>query len=126
VPAPPLFSSEKSCMSATVAGWIYLKSAGQTSPPPFSGVLKAPHPLCFLFFSVPYLAFFFPRLGSDCSGSYAGFIQGLAVGIPCAAYLLICWSMSQKQVRIWCLVAREPSLFLSVIWHGEAMCGMGV
>jgi hypothetical protein len=26
----------------------------------------------------------------------------------------------------WCLEAKEPSWFLRVRWHGEAMCGLGV
>jgi hypothetical protein len=51
---------------------------------------------------------------------------GVAVGIPCAAYLLTCWPASPKQIWSWCLVAWEPSCFLSVIWHGEALYRLGI
>jgi hypothetical protein len=43
------------------------------------------------------------------------------VGIPRATYLLTCWSMSPKQVWSRCLEVQEPSCFLSVMWHGEAL-----
>jgi hypothetical protein len=54
------------------------------------------------------------------------FIPGVAVGVPCAAYLLTCWSVSPKQVRSWHLAAQEPSLFLHMMWCGKAMCRLGV
>jgi hypothetical protein len=38
------------------------------------------------------------------------------------AHLLVYVS---KQVWSWCLAAREPSWFLSVIWCGEALNGLG-
>jgi hypothetical protein len=41
------------------------------------------------------------------------------------AHLLVCW-MSPKQVWSRCLVAWEPSCFLSVTWCGEALYGLGV
>jgi hypothetical protein len=53
------------------------------------------------------------------------FIPVVAVRIPCATYLLTCWSVSPMQVRIWCLAAQEPSLFLCITWHGEVMCAGG-
>jgi hypothetical protein len=34
--------------------------------------------------------------------------------------------MSPKQVWSWCLVAWEPSCFLSVMWHEESLYGLGV
>jgi hypothetical protein len=34
--------------------------------------------------------------------------------------------MSPKQVWSWHLVVWEPSCFLSVTWHGEALYGLGV
>jgi hypothetical protein len=49
------------------------------------------------------------------------FIPGVAVGILHAAYLLTCWPASPMQVWSLCLVVREPSCFLSVTWHGEAL-----
>jgi hypothetical protein len=48
------------------------------------------------------------------------------VGIPSAARLLTCWSASPKQVRSQHLVSREPAWFLSVLWRGEALCGLGM
>jgi hypothetical protein len=41
------------------------------------------------------------------------------------AHLLVCW-MSPKQFWSWCLAACEPSCFLSVMWHGEALYGLRV
>jgi hypothetical protein len=54
------------------------------------------------------------------------FIPGVAVGIPCATYLLTCLSASPKQVWSWHLAVWEPSCFLSVTWHGEALYWLGV
>jgi hypothetical protein len=34
--------------------------------------------------------------------------------------------MFPKQVWSQCLVAQEPSCFLTVMWHGEALYGLGV
>jgi hypothetical protein len=48
------------------------------------------------------------------------------MGILCAAYLVTCWSVSPKQVRSQHLVAWEPSWFLCILWHGEAMGRLGV
>jgi hypothetical protein len=39
--------------------------------------------------------------------------------------LLTCCSASPKQVWSWHLVASVPSCFVSVMWHGEALCGPG-
>jgi hypothetical protein len=50
----------------------------------------------------------------------------VAVGVPHAAYLLTCWSVSPKQVRSWHLVVQEVSWVLGISWHGKAMCGLGV
>jgi hypothetical protein len=38
---------------------------------------------------------------------------------------LVC-QMSTKQVWSWCLAAWEASCFLNVMWHGEALYGLGV
>jgi hypothetical protein len=48
------------------------------------------------------------------------------VRIPRATYLLTCWSASWKQVRSQRLAPQEPSWFLHITWHGDAMCGLGV
>jgi hypothetical protein len=54
------------------------------------------------------------------------FCTGVAIGIPRATYLLICWSASPKQGRSLCLVAWEPFWFLHIMQCGEAICGLGV
>jgi hypothetical protein len=86
-------------------------------------VHPAPSAVCS--FSVPCLLFsfvlFFCGAGVSLSRSLCWFIPGVTVGIPCAAYLLTCWSASHKQFSSWCLAAQEPSWFLSVMWHGETL-----
>jgi hypothetical protein len=125
-PAPSLFSGGESYKLATVAGFVYLKFTRETTPPLFSRVLKSPHLFYFLSFSIPCLLFsFFPRVGVSLSWGLCWFIPAVAVGVPCAAYLLSCWSTSPSQVGSQYLVVWEPSWFLSVMWHGEAMCGLG-
>jgi hypothetical protein len=39
---------------------------------------------------------------------------------------LVFWSASPNLVWSWRLVVREPSCFLIVLWHGEALYGLGV
>jgi hypothetical protein len=47
------------------------------------------------------------------------------MGVPHAAYLLICWSASSKQV--WRQSGGMGALLVSQLtWHGEALCGLGV
>jgi hypothetical protein len=70
--------------------------------------------------------FFFCGVGVSLPRGLCWFIPEVAVGIPHAAYLLTCESESPKQVRSQHLSAREPSCFLSVTWHGEALYGLGV
>jgi hypothetical protein len=48
------------------------------------------------------------------------------VGVPHAAYLLTCWSASPKQIWSQHLATWESSWLLSVMWHEEALCGLGV
>jgi hypothetical protein len=48
----------------------------------------------------------------------------LSQGVPRAAYLLTWWS--PKQVKLWHLVAREPSWFFHLTWGGDAVCRLGV
>jgi hypothetical protein len=97
--------------------------------PPFSGALRPPQPLyyVFLFSSLFIIQFFFFFLRSRVSllRGLCWFIPGVAVGIPGVTYLLTC-SASPKQFWSQCLAAWEPSCFLSVKWHGEALYGMGV
>jgi hypothetical protein len=110
----------------SLAGFVNLTFARETSPPPFSIVLKVPCPFCYMSFSVPCLLFsFFPRVWVRLSRGLCWFIPSAAVGITCVMYLLTCWSVSPKNVMNWCLVAQQLSWFLHVRWHGEAICGMG-
>jgi hypothetical protein len=51
---------------------------------------------------------------------------GVPVGTLHAAYLFTCWSASPKQVWSQHLAMQEPSCFLSVMWHGEALYGLRV
>jgi hypothetical protein len=100
-----------------------LKFTRKTAPPPFSGVLNASHPLCYVSFSVPCLLFslfFFSRAGVRLSRELCLFIPEVAVGELSAVYLLTCWSVSAKQVRSQHLAVWEPSWFLSVTWHVRA------
>jgi hypothetical protein len=50
------------------------------------------------------------------------------VGILCATYFLTCpcWSASLMQVWSECVAEWEPSCFLSVMRHEEALYGLGV
>jgi hypothetical protein len=73
-----------------------------------------------------YYSVFFPGRGSDYPGGYADFIPVVAVGEQHAVYLFTCWSASPKQVWSWHLAVREPSLFLSIMGHREALCELGV
>jgi hypothetical protein len=104
---------------------------GENSPPPFSRVQGTLPSLWCVFFqllvyySVFFLFFFFSGQGSVCLGGYAVLFQGLAVGVQHATYLLTCVA-SPKQGRSQCQVAWEPSCFLCISWHGEAICRLGV
>jgi hypothetical protein len=64
---------------------------------------------------------------SACPGSYAGSSQECLgeYHMTLGAHLLVC-RMSPKQFWSWCLAVWEPSCFLSVTWHGEALYGLGV
>jgi hypothetical protein len=64
---------------------------------------------------------------SVCPGGYAG-LSKVWLGeyhMMLGAHLLVCW-VSPKQVWSQCLEVREPSCFLSVTWHGEALYGLGI
>jgi hypothetical protein len=93
-------------------------------------VYPAPSAVCSFQFLVYYpvflfLFFFLQRRGHSVQG-LCWFIAGVAVGIPHAAYLLTCWPASPKQVWSCHLVAQELPCFLSVMWRGEALYGLGV
>jgi hypothetical protein len=47
------------------------------------------------------------------------------VGVPHAAYFLTCLSAFPRQARSCCLLVQDPSWFLSVMGHGEALCNLG-
>jgi hypothetical protein len=114
LPFQPLFA-ESSCRDQLLA------------PPHFSGVLTAFCPLCcVLVFSPLFIVQFFCG-GSVCPGGYAGLSQGWLgeYHVMLGAHLLVCW-MSPKQVWSWHQAVWEPSCFLSVMWHGEALQELGV
>jgi hypothetical protein len=73
-----------------------------------------------------YYSVIFCGIGFSLSSGLCWFIPEVAVAILNAAYLLTCWSASPKQVWSWHLVVWQPSCFLSVMWHGEALYGLGV
>jgi hypothetical protein len=80
------------------------------APPSSSIVLRAPCPLCsmFLFISLFIIQVFFLLGGGvSLSRGLCWFIPGVAMEIPCAAYLLTCWSAG-------CLPSRFGA---SVWWH---------
>jgi hypothetical protein len=102
--------------------------------PSFSGVLRASHHLCcmFLFSSLFIIRFFcflfFCSAGGQSVRGLCWFIQGVAVGIPHATYLLTCWSAeclpSKFGAGVW--QCRSPSCFLSVTWYGDTFYGLRV
>jgi hypothetical protein len=94
------------------------------------GALIAPHPLyCMFVFNSLFIVqlVFFVGWVSVCPGSYAGLSQGWLweYHMTLGAHLLVCW-MSPKQVWSLRLAVQEPSCFLSVMWHGEALYGLEV
>jgi hypothetical protein len=84
--------------------------------------------MCLFQFFVYSVFWFFLFCGAEVSVSrgLCWFIPGVGVGIPLAAYLLTCWSAFPKQVRSQHLLEWEPSWFLHITWHGEAMCRLEV
>jgi hypothetical protein len=84
-----------------------------------------PSAACPFQFFVYYSCFFV--CGGDKCQSIEGAMQVYPRGgCGSIAYLLTCWSVSPKQVWSWHLVAHEPSCFLSVMWHEEALYGLRV
>jgi hypothetical protein len=77
--------------------FVYWRFAWRSAPciSPLLSVLRAPCPLCCMFpFSSLFIIqfFFFAGHGVGLSRGICCFIPGVAVGIPCAIYLLTCWS----------------------------------
>jgi hypothetical protein len=72
-----------------------------------------------------YYSVFFVGCGSVFQGARLVYPGGV-VGILCATYLLTCWPAAPKQVWSQCLVVWEPSYFLSVMWHEEALYRLGI
>jgi hypothetical protein len=91
-----------------------------------TGVLRAPHPLCCMFL-VYYSGFFCGLEDQSVWGVMLVYSSGGCVDTTCHLYahLLVCW-MSPKQVWNPLLVVKQPSCFLSVMWHGKALYGLGV
>jgi hypothetical protein len=83
-------------------------------------------PFQFLVYSSVFVCVYVCGGDSVCPGGYAGLYQsGLwEYCVMFGAHLFVCW-MSPKQVWSWHLVV-GPSCFVSVMWCGEALCGLGV
>jgi hypothetical protein len=75
---------------------------------------------CLFIIQFGFFFSFFPGWRSVCPGGYGDLFQGE----PHATYLLTWWS--PKDVRSWHLAAQEPSQFLCLTWHGDAMGGLRV
>jgi hypothetical protein len=76
--APPPFSGGEAQQLGTPAGYLQKVCMG-SCPLPFSGMLKAPHPLCCVSFSISSLfsvSFSFCRVKVTLSWSYARLSQG--------------------------------------------------
>jgi hypothetical protein len=119
---------EGSCQSYLLQPGLFIYSLCGEVPLPLSLELKVPQPLCYMSFSVACLLFsffFFCEADVSLSRGLWWFIPGVAVGVPCAAYLLTCWSASPKQVRSWHLAVQEPSWLLCILWCGETICRLG-
>jgi hypothetical protein len=82
-----------------------------------------------VFLSFPCLLFrFFCRVGGQSvQGAMLVYPKGGWENTVCClfAYLLVCW-MSPKQIWSRCLAVPEHSCFLSVMWPGEALYGLGL
>jgi hypothetical protein len=80
----------------------------------------------FLFSSLFIIQFFFfffgGARGQSVQGTMLIYLRGGCGNTKCHLFvhLLVCW-MFHKQVRSLHLAVREPSCFLSVMWHGEAL-----
>jgi hypothetical protein len=130
-PSPLQALCEGATKSTFFSRLIYLQFMWGCTSPPFSGAQGAPPSLLCLLFSCLLFSFFlfvfcFCEVGVSLSRGLCWFIPGVAVRILRATYLLTCWSACLKQVRNWCLAAREPSWFLLVLWCGEDMRGLVV
>jgi hypothetical protein len=104
---------------------VYLQFGWASAPLPLTGALGA-LPSCHMsIFSISCLLFsFFSFSFVSLSRGLCWFFPGVAVEEPHATYFLT--FESAKQVRSWCLVAQEPSLFLCILWCGGAMCMLAV
>jgi hypothetical protein len=93
-------------------------SHGEQLLPFLPSLVCTKHPAIFFFF--------FAGWESVCPGPYAGLPQEWPWEYR---MLLICSPVGLhhlKQTLNQCLVARLPSWFLSVMWHGEALCRLEV
>jgi hypothetical protein len=129
---PPYFRQQLIChllSAGYFSGFVYWKFA-QSSAPCSSPLLwcaqSTPPSLLHVLFSSLFIILFFSRASVSLSSGLCWFIPGVAVGLPHAAYLLTCSSVSPKKVYSLCRVAQEPSCFLSSV---EKLCtgwGAGV
>jgi hypothetical protein len=106
--------------SSTPCSPHFLRCTECTLPP----LLHVP----FQFLGYYPVFFFFGGARVSLSRGLCWYIPGVAVGILCAAYLLICWSESPKQV--WSLCLQCGSLlssqcrmaWRSFVWAGGSGC----
>jgi hypothetical protein len=124
----PTLSSLVGVAKPAISGrLVYLLFTWMPAPPSLE--LKAPRLLCYVSFSILCLlfSFFLCVWGGGQTAQRAMLVdpRGGCGDTICRlfAHLL---SVSPKQVRSQHLVAQEPSCFLRVMWHGEAMCRLGV
>jgi hypothetical protein len=113
--------------------WKFMQRSAPCTSPLLLCVLRPPCPLCSMFFfSFLFIIqgfFFFCRAGGGQSVQEAMLVytKGGCGNITCHlfAHLLVCW-MSPKEVSSQSLAAWEPSCFLGVTRHREALYRLGV
>jgi hypothetical protein len=104
---------------------VYLQFRGGLPLPP-SSALRAPHPLCYMFFLllllfIQFVFFlFFPWVGVIYPGGYADVAQGClweyCIPLSSPGGLLL-----PKWCGCWHPAVQDPSWFLRLTWSGDAM-----
>jgi hypothetical protein len=108
---------------------VFIYSSLHDCPSPPSA-LRAPHPLCYMYFfvavyySVCFISLFSLGGGQSVQGAMMIWPRDVCGStVCCLAHLVVCFSQAS---RSWHLVSQESSWFLHLPWSGDAMCGMGV
>jgi hypothetical protein len=133
LPLPLLhaFPLQGCCMGATTPAFssylVYLQFCEILPLLPFSAQGALPSLLCVFFvvyYSVCFLSLFSLGVGWSVQGAVLIWPRVVCGSNACClAHLVVCISQAGRK---WCLVAREPSWFLCLIWSGDAMHGLGV